>query len=100
MLQFSVISVHHKSMSEMTFLFCNSHSIASTLSYTSDFVCVKTDGDIMVNVFAKGESASRLKERYYEEQRIYGETVFKLIRTIDNSEFFLGRDFVIFILKV
>ena len=41
---------------------------------------------LMVNVFAKDESASKLKERYYEEYEIYGENISKLIRTIDTHD--------------
>jgi len=41
---------------------------------------------LMVDIFAKGESASKLKARYSEEMEIYGENISKLIRTIDTHD--------------
>ncbi len=41
---------------------------------------------LMVNIFAKGESASKLKEQYDEEQKKYGDNISKLIRTIDTHD--------------
>ena len=41
---------------------------------------------LMVNIFAKDESASKLREKYYEEYEKYGENISKLIRTIDTHD--------------
>ena len=40
----------------------------------------------IVNIFARGESASKLKERYYEELDMYGENISRLTRTVDTHD--------------
>jgi len=41
---------------------------------------------LMIDIFAREKSAAALKERYLEEQRIYGENVCRLIRSIENHD--------------
>ena len=50
------------------------------MGYTFDW------NTLVVAIFANGESASRLKAKFYEEQDIYGENISKLIRTIDTHD--------------